>query len=57
MHKNAYRQGIIKTKDHLIFQEGQVVNIIREENEFYFVVAIFPNAPTVRILKKYVETN
>lgn len=57
MHKSAYKQGVVKTKDHLLFQEGQIVNIIKEENEFYVVKAIFPNAPTVRILKEFLEIN
>ena len=52
-----YRQGIVKTKDHFILNENQIVSIISEEDEFYWVNATFDNSPKVKILKKDIETN
>jgi hypothetical protein len=57
MKRYNYRQAIVKSKDHLILSEGQIVNIVDEEGEDYWVRATFDNSPKVRIAKKDLETN
>jgi hypothetical protein len=38
MSKNYnYQQGVITATDHSIFKQGQIVDVIREEDSFYIV--------------------
>jgi hypothetical protein len=53
--RNYFRQGIVKTQKHLIFDEGQIVDIIEEDKDYYWVRAIFPNAPKIKIEKQFIK--
>lgn len=38
MSKNYnYQQGVITTTNHPIFKQGQIVDVVREEESFYIV--------------------
>jgi hypothetical protein len=53
--RNYYRQGIIKTSEHLMFNEGQIVDIMEEDKDHYWVRAIFPNSPKIKIKKEFLK--
>ena len=57
MNKNYnYRQGVITTTDHPTFKEGQIVDVIREE-DFFYVVQTGKTGLMERVEKKDLSFN
>ena len=54
--KRAYKQAIVNTDKHNIFKKGQVVEIISEINDFYYVQCTVSGMPE-SISKKDVVSN
>jgi len=51
-----YKQGVVNTKDHPVLKEGQIVDIIFEGYDFYFVQS-FTTSSQERIEKIYLTIN
>lgn len=57
MNKNYnYRQGVITTTNHPTFKEGQIVDVIREE-DFFYVVQTGKTGLMERVEKKDLSFN
>lgn len=54
--KRAYRQGQVLTENHPTLNKGQIVEIIKEDEEYYDV-RVFITGKSERIEKKFVDTH
>jgi hypothetical protein len=52
----AYKQGVVKTFEHPVLNEGQIVEIIFEGYDFY-VVQSFTTATQEKIKKEDLQIN